>query len=521
MSAGWIDKYAGWIDRGHRLMTGATFDARSKKPERSQALGAHVREARAKLSGISAGLSFNYELLALFVSSQYRTAFALPLLAIIAAGYCLNWLPLQTSLLWFSALIMAQGIQLVLCREFNKEDPVTTDAKVWGGKFAASEFLMSTVWASLAYFVWEPMAPQEHMLAVGVLLIVVVIRMTATSSYMTIVLAGTVPITIAIVHLAVMDGGPIHYGMALFAIATELYALQLARSMHNTARNMLEYRAQKDALVAELETAKFHSEEALKRAEEASAAKSHFLATMSHELRTPLNAILGFSEVMKDEIMGPHSIPCYREYSYDIHRSGEHLLNLINQVLEHSKVESGRYKMQEYPVLVQDVATDCKELMSLKIKDGGIDVFEQFDVNLPKLLGDERALRQIWLNLISNAVKFTPSGGQIHLRVGHTASGGLFLSVRDTGPGIPKDEIPNVLSSFGQGSLSYETAQEGAGLGLPIVRGLVELHGGSFSLQSELGVGTEAIAEFPRNRMVRSSAAPAPVEAEHRRAVNE
>jgi two-component system cell cycle sensor histidine kinase PleC len=368
---------------------------------------------------------------------------------------------------------------------------------------------MSASWVALAYMIWNQMVTHEHMLVIGVLMIVSVIRMTISSTFMPIVLAGTVPITIAVVHLAVTEGDAVHYGMAIFAIATELYSLQIARNLNSTARHMLDYRAQKDGLIAELEQARVNSDAARKRAEQASAAKSHFLATMSHELRTPLNAILGFSEVMKDELMGAHTIPCYKEYAHDIHRSGEYLLNLINQVLDHSRVEAGRYQLHETPVSLQFLGTDCKELLLLKAREKGIALVEKYEPNLPDMLADERAIKQIWLNLISNAVKFTPRGGAITLAVGHTLAGGLYFAVHDTGPGIPADEIPRVLSSFGQGSLSYETAQEGAGLGLPIVRGLVELHGGTFTLTSTPGAGTQAHAEFPRSRIVRT-ATPAP-----------
>ena len=226
---------------------------------------------------------------------------------------------------------------------------------------------------------------------------------------------------------------------------------------------------------------------------------------MSHELRTPLNAILGFSEILKDELMGTHAVPCYKEYADDIHRSGEHLLTLINQVLDHSRVEAGRFQLHETAVPVHHVASDCRSLLSLKLAEGGIEVIENFEPNLPLVHADERAIRQIWLNLISNAIKFTPPEGKIVLSVGRTRAGGVYLSVRDTGPGIPQEEIPRVLSSFGQGSLSYETAQEGAGLGLPIVRGLVELHNGTFELRSAVGIGTEGVAEFPGSRIIHNA----------------
>ena len=165
-------------------------------------------------------------------------------------------------------------------------------------------------------------------------------------------------------------------------------------------------------------------------------------------------------------------------------------------------MEAGRFEMHETPVALESVGSDCRSLLSLKAQDGEIEVIEIYETGLPKVNADERAVRQIWLNLISNAIKFTPKGGKIVLTVNKTSAGGVAMSVRDTGPGIPADEIPRVLSSFGQGSLSYETAQEGAGLGLPIVRGLMELHGGSFELRSAVGIGTEAVAEFPRSRVL-------------------
>ena len=311
------------------------------------------------------------------------------------------------------------------------------------------------------------------------------------------------PITMAIVMQALIHAEIVLWAMAVFAVAAEVYCLHLARNLQSTARSMLDYRAQKDALIAELEQANVNSIEARKRAEQASAAKSHFLATMSHELRTPLNAILGFSEILKDELMGTHAVPCYKEYADDIHRSGEHLLTLINQVLDHSRVEAGRFQLHETAVPIHHVAADCRSLLSLKLAEGGIDVIENFEPNLPMVHADERAIRQIWLNLISNAIKFTPPEGKIVLSGrGEPVLAAIYMSVRDTGPGIPQEEIPRVLSSFGQGSLSYETAQEGAGLGLPIVRGLVELHNGTFELRSALGIGTEGVAEFPASRII-------------------
>ena len=404
--------------------------------------------------------------------------------------------------MWLFLTAATQAIQLVLCRQFCKVDPHDINVEEWGRKIAASEFLMASSWAFLLYVSARSAGTMDHMFVVAVLVVVGAIRLSIANSFTPVVYAGLAPITFAIVLQAVVKNETVLWAIAMFAIASQLYGLRLAHNLQSTARSMLNYRAQKDALIAELEQANIASGDARKRAEQASAAKSHFLATMSHELRTPLNAILGFSEILKDELMGEHTVPNYKEYAQDIHRSGEHLLRLINQVLDHSRVEAGRFELRAAPIAIQDLGSDCASLLSLKASDGGIRIIEKHETDLPLLNADENAIRQIWLNLISNAIKFTPQGGKIVLGVGRTRTGGVHLSVRDTGPGIPQDEIPRVLSSFGQGSLSYETAQEGAGLGLPIVRGLVELHGGTFELRSAVGVGTECIAEFPASRVV-------------------
>jgi two-component system cell cycle sensor histidine kinase PleC len=195
-------------------------------------------------------------------------------------------------------------------------------------------------------------------------------------------------------------------------------------------------------------------------------------------------------------------VRAYKDYANDIHNSGVHLLGLINEILDLSRIEAGRYELNEESVSLVQVAEECRHLLKLRASNRGTTIHDMFEPDMPRLWADERAVRQICLNLHSNAIKFTPQGGEVWLKVGWTAAGGQYFSVRDNGPGIPENEIPIVLDSFGQGSNAIKSAEQGAGLGLPIVKSLVELHGGTFSLRSKLREGTEVLVTFPPERVM-------------------
>ena len=260
-------------------------------------------------------------------------------------------------------------------------------------------------------------------------------------------------------------------------------------------------RKEKDALIAELEQARAHSDEARRRAEELNLAKSRFLATMSHELRTPLNAILGFSEVLEAEILGAHQVPAYRDYAHDIHKSGEHLLDLINEILDLSRIEAGRYDLNEEDMRLDATVAECAHLIERRAQQKSLALVLMIEPAMPMIKADERAIRQIALNLLSNAIKFTPEGGEVVIRTGMTEDGRPYLQVNDTGPGIPAHEIPIIMENFGRGSLAVKLAEQGTGLGLPIVRGLVAMHGGEFKIESREDEGTSVTVIFPRERV--------------------
>jgi len=246
--------------------------------------------------------------------------------------------------------------------------------------------------------------------------------------------------------------------------------------------------------------------EAKEGAEMASRAKSEFLANMSHELRTPLNAIIGFSDIIKHEMFGAIGADTYLDYAGHIKDSGEHLLNLINDILDVSAIEAGKLELREEEVDIQSAIESCLRLVNERAKKNSLVMLTDIVPTLPHIFADERRIKQIIINVLSNAVKFTPRGGTVTVCARLDGRGGLILSIKDTGIGIAQEDIAKVLSPFGQVDSSLARQYEGSGLGLHLTRNLVELHGGKFVIESELGSGTEVSAHFPPGRMTYESA---------------
>jgi len=236
---------------------------------------------------------------------------------------------------------------------------------------------------------------------------------------------------------------------------------------------------------------------ARQQAEEASLSKTRFLANMSHELRTPLNAIIGFAEVIQKQMLGPIGNARYAEYVDDIQSSGQHLLSLINNILDMSKIESGSWRIQ--PEMTDPVEIMEASLRTFRERAEGRGVFMTMAVDARLFEGfvDRQALRQILLNLISNAVKFTPAGGRIEVGAAPLQDGAFTVWVTDSGIGIAPEHIPVVLAPFGQVENDLTRQYEGTGLGLPLVKSLIEMHGGRFEIHSTPGEGTTIRAEFP------------------------
>jgi PAS domain S-box-containing protein len=242
-------------------------------------------------------------------------------------------------------------------------------------------------------------------------------------------------------------------------------------------------------------------------AELASRSKTEFLANMSHELRTPLNAIIGFSDILMGQIFGPLGDSRYTDYARDIRDSGLHLLNLINDVLDVSKVEFGKVELIEETVDIVAIVESCARLMRDRAEAAGIRLVQELSPGLPQLQGDSRRLKQILLNLLSNAVKFTPSGGRVAIRASH-GKDGFRLTIEDTGIGIAKQDLEKAMRPFGQIDSRLARKYQGTGLGLPLARSMAELHGGKLELESTPGEGTTATIWLPPGRILQPSAIP-------------
>ncbi len=243
-------------------------------------------------------------------------------------------------------------------------------------------------------------------------------------------------------------------------------------------------------------------QQAMEHAMVASRAKSELLANMSHELRTPLNAIIGFSNTIRDQVFGPLENTKYIEYAGDILLSGEHLLELINDILDVSAIEAGKVELRDDDVSVPKTVDACLLMVNPRAQKGKVSLIKDFSYSLPMLKADERRLKQILINLLSNAIKFTEEGGLVTITAELTKNNQIQLSVTDTGVGMTDVELKKAMTQFGQADSGLDRKHEGTGLGLPLTKGLVDLHNGEFQIESVKGKGTSVSITFPPERVI-------------------
>jgi two-component system cell cycle sensor histidine kinase PleC len=473
------------------------------RASKNQAVSRTIKTTRERLqTNGSPSSSFDKDMLALHLSSIQSSAAVLPLFVMLIGLFANYYFASVNLFPWMLISLLIHSANIILITRARRANLTQENARSWRFRLLCGQMLAGVAWGWFAYINCAACGDVSYFYFKSSALI---IALSATSMAQFMLRGATLytflPVVIALAAASVIEQNSLDLMLtAVFTISMAFFIFITDR-LYSTNIKLLSFQSEKDDLIVELEVAKSMSDEARRRAEEANLAKSRFLASMSHELRTPLNAILGFSEVMSTEVLGPLNNPTYKEYVGDIHTSGQHLLNLINEILDLSRIEAGRYQLNEEAVQLTDIIEDCIGMVQLRARSKNIEIVDQFEPDMPSVWADEKAIRQVVLNLLSNAVKFTPSGGEIAVKAGWTASGGQYVSIKDNGPGIPEEEIPVVLSAFGQGSIAIKSAEQGTGLGLPIVQALLHKHDGQFYLKSKLREGTECIAILPAKRV--------------------
>jgi two-component system cell cycle sensor histidine kinase PleC len=473
------------------------------KSQRNAAVSGTIARTRSRLRDAGTEPRYDRELLAMHTQSVIKFGRLTPFLIGTVTVLGIAFGPGAIMAAWAAGSLLSYYILLRVAqwvgRVIADGRPLVPLKRI----MLAGHAVSGISWAALTLLVCTDCGPNEFQMYQAVMILTGMAVTAILCSAFSNATAATYFLAVVLFAGFAVDWSQKTHALAALLLLTALpFFSVLGRHLQDTTLNLISLKAEKDFLITELEIAKAHSDEARRRAEESNLAKSRFLASMSHELRTPLNAILGFSEVMAREVLGPINNPTYRTYADDIRKSGEHLLTLINEILDLSRIEAGRYELNEADLSLTALVDECCRMLDLRIRGKDIRIERDFAQGLPDIRADETSVRQVALNLLGNAIKFTPGGGVLKLKIGWTTGGGQYFSVIDNGPGIPEDELDLVLTAFRQGSIAIKNAEQGAGLGLPIVQAIMQMHGGTLKLKSRLREGTEATVTFPVERVV-------------------
>lgn len=434
--------------------------------------------------------------------------YSMPLFAAVVCVLLSAWISPSDLFAWFLIFSITSLRYWIADKFLQIENPTPDQVRKWHNGLTAGSVVTNIIWMFPQWWFYFQCNGTGQMLLTLIACCSLSggVVMIAASRQMLFITIATFGSAIFIPPLIV--GEPLHLAIGLMGFGFTLYLAHVGWSVHLSARDLFLTREDKNELIEQLAAAKFESDRARQKAEAASQAKSEFLANMSHELRTPLNAILGFSDLMQKQIFGNLGSHQYVEYSGHINDSGRHLLGLINDVLDLAKIEAGRMTVKAVDLNIRECIQQALRLFEVRAASGQVTLKCEADRDLPLLHADERGTHQILLNLISNAVKFTPPGGTVTAFARNLPSGEVEIGVSDTGVGIDPADIEAVFAAFGQGRHDISSPEKGTGLGLPIVKGLVEAHGGSVRLDSTLGRGTTITCRFPRERVTAPQPAP-------------
>ena len=427
----------------------------------------------------------------------------MPVAALLVTVALSPWVALRTRALWWLAVAVVsfatqRAGQLMIGRG---PAPTLTGLRLRSAALVVLITLFFCAWCSMGVWLWVPGALIDHMMLILLLACSLAGCIAVTSMHPALAASAV------LVHGAFLIGptATSHDAFertlaALAAAFTIMIAVQgVALCLRSTKMLRLEH--EHEGLVEELRAAKEESDRAKARATQAGQARSQFFSHMNHELRTPMNAILGFSEMINNKAFG-QNVDKYAEYAGIIHESGKTLLTLIDNVLNLSKIQNGQMYLRETDVDIYRLLLSGIEQFEVKAADAKVALVLEAPPGLPLVRADERALRQVLLNLISNAVKFTPAGGRAIAFAQMEADDRIVFGVEDTGSGIELDEQEYVFDRFGQGRHDVTTADRGTGLGLAIVKGFTEAHDGEVQLESAPGRGTRVTVYLPAYRVL-------------------
>jgi two-component system cell cycle sensor histidine kinase PleC len=394
---------------------------------------------------------------------------------------------------WLGLIVAAMAVRVLLWRRYERADPRPGETPRWSRRFTASMAAAGLLWGAAAILFFVPGEPalQAYLaVAVGGMAAGALISVGA---YPPAYRAFCMPIVFPLAVRFIFHGNETSLVTGFLIAAFGIVLLFVSDTLHRNHADFFALRADNADLVGILSAAT----EAAKSAE---LAKAAFLGGISHELRTPLNAVIGFSEILKDELFGSLGQPQYRDYAKLIHDSADHLLDVINEIIDIADAASGRIELNDESVDLPRLAAGCADLIAARAGANAPRIATDFRCGLPNLKADARRIRQILLNLLSNAVKFTPPQGRIDIVAGPDNNGGVLLIVRDTGVGMEAGDAARATEPFGSGNVWLARRSAGAGVGLPLTKALVELHGGTLSVESAPGQGTSVTVRFPKQR---------------------